>query len=437
MKKVVAALVVLAMIALMAPAAFATGECASIPVKSGTETISETGAIEIFFTPDADGVLTVTLSGNPGYKIWVYRGADGGSVGLAKNGSAEATYEYELAANVAYRVCITGYYDWAAAAATITYAVSFTEAETELPPVQIDKSDAMLEIGENTVDLLENTMVSLYEFIPAEAGVYTITVNDGVTMATYGFAAWNKIAAAENGVLVHTATAANQTILIGLTADAVSATVTLEKTGEYTPVAQREYVSYTPNCPVISDFEDPSGLVSIDVNKQQTVVLGNDGYYHLGAANGPIVYVNLNNTQFTLSVLYDAGAPITMRGIYTDENGEVLYYDFIAMIGGDYYNYSKENDYHPLNKDLMIFLKAYGKSQGWYKAHTSSFEVIRSGEFLEESAWLACCYSTVSSVEPGEGGPYEGGDSGMLDVMIVMAIAALCGAVTVVKKKEF
>ena len=48
MKKIIAALMVLAMVLTMAPAVFAaeTALADSIPVKSGTESITETGAIE-------------------------------------------------------------------------------------------------------------------------------------------------------------------------------------------------------------------------------------------------------------------------------------------------------------------------------------------------------------------------------------------------------
>ena len=135
-----------------------------------------------------------------------------------------------------------------------------------------------------------------------------------------------------------------------------------------------------------------------------------------------------------------------MRGIYIDENGESHYYDFMEMIGGDYYQYSKENDYHPLNKDLMIFLKSYGKDQGWYNTTTSAFATIKSGEFLEASAWLASCYSTVSSFEPEiedapidtpNETPDDTGDDGIMGAVIVMAIAAMGVTMVVTKKKVF
>ena len=436
----------------------------NVSIESGEGTISEIDAIEIFYTPTADGVLTVDISADPGFKFWVFEAATDASLTLPESGES-GTYTYNLEAGVEYRVYIIGYYEHAESAAVITYDVSFAAQEIEQPPVDIDKSDVILELGDNNVDLLENTIVSLYEFTPAEPGIYTITVGDGVTMSTYTFTQY-LIEEAVNGVIEHTATAAEQTVLIGLSAETASVTVTIEKTGSYTPPAQIEYETYEPENTVVEECETPDGLENIDITVEQNVVLGDDGYYHLGTADGPVIYVNLNNDQFTLANLYGAGAPITMRGVYVDEDGVEHYYDFINMIGSDYYSYSLENDYHPLNADLMIFLKAYGTAQGWYNAGTSYFEAITSGEFEEESAWLASCYIAVEDDTDDDNTgddntgddntgddntgddntdddttdddvPADTGSIGIFGAIVAMAFSAVGGAAVVAKKKEF
>ena len=474
MKKIIAVLAVLAMVLTMAPAVLAVeGTSRAVAVKSGTESITDTGAIEFYYNAITSGVLTVTLSADTGYRITVSNAATDESIGLPISGTS-GTHTYNLAAGAKYHIYIIGYKNWGEAAATITYEATFQAEELEIPPVEIDKSEVDLVLGDNVVDLLDNTTVSLYQFVPAEPGIYTITAA-GAEIATYGFAAWNLIAQGENGVVEHTATAAEQTILIGLTADTASVTVTVEKTGEYILPDVIEYVDYTPVNDLVADFEDPTDLVNIDINKEQNVVLGSDGYYHLGTAAGPVVYVNLNNDQFTLAILFSAGAPITMRGIYVDDEGQEHYYDFMNMITQLYYEYSREYDYHPLNKDLMVFLKAYGKSQGWYNVETSAFETIQSGEFVEESAWLASCYSTVAYVEPGlpeetppaestpaettpaettpaettpaETAPAETtpatkdetpatGDNSALVLMFAMMLVSACGMFVIVNKKQ-
>ena len=364
---------------------------------SATDATISADGLDIPFTPDADGILTVVISGNPGYEVVVFETETDATIGLPKKGSTEQTLTFELIAGTAYTIRISGYdaAAWDYAEATISYDITFEAAELEVEIADLDKTETILDLGENTIDMMENTIVSLFEFTPAEPGVYTFTVENG-DIAIYGFSAWNLITEGENGVVEYTVTAAEQTLLVGITADAASVTLKVEKTGDYTPEEAIEYETYEPTDDLVEDFEEPADLENIDITVEQNVILGDDGYYHLGTANGPIIYVNLNNDQFTLALLYDAGAPITMRGIYVDEDGVAHYYDFMSMITSLYYSYSLENDYHPLNTDLMIFLKAYGTSQGWYNPNTSGFETITDGEFEEESAWLASCYISTA-----------------------------------------
>ena len=427
---------------------------------SATDATIDADGYDINFTPESDGILTIVISGNPGYKVDVIEANTDATIGLPESGSAEQTLTYELVAGTDYIIRVYGYdaAGWDYAESTVSYDVSFEAAELEVEIVDIEKSETVLDLGENTVDLLENTIVSLYEFTPAEPGIYTITV-EGAEIGVYGFSAWNLIAEGENGVVEYTVTAAEQTLLVGVTADAASVTIKIEKTGSYTPPAQIEYETYEPENTVVEEFETPDGLENIDITVEQNVVLGDDGYYHLGTADGPVIYVNLNNDQFTLANLYGAGAPITMRGVYVDEDGVEHYYDFIDMIGSDYYSYSLENDYHPLNTDLMIFLKAYGTAQGWYNAGTSYFEAITSGEFEEESAWLASCYIAVEDdttdeptdeptdqptdeptdepTDDEDDVPADTGSIGIFGAIVAMAFSAVGGAAVVAKKKEF
>ena len=229
-----------------------------------------------------------------------------------------------------------------------------------------------------------------------------------------------------------------------MTAEADSVTIKIEKTGEYTPSNNHEYVEYEAvDTPVEGVDVEEDDLVNVDITKEQTVVIDEDGFYHLGTVDGPLVYVNLNTDQFTLAILYNAGAPITMRGIYEGEDG-VYYYDFMNMITSNYYDYSTECDYHPLNTDLMIFLQAYGTSQGWYNPATSGFEAIAEGEFNADSAWLASCY-ILADAEIPEGGNGNGngngnaqtGDLGIIGAAIAMTVSAIGGVAVVAKKKEF
>ena len=457
--------------------AYAQSAPAGESVASGTESVTATGSVDIFFTPDANGILSVTISADPGYKIWVFNAATDESIGLPESGATGA-HTYELEAGVAYRIQIIGYADWSEAAATITYDISFASAQIAPDMIEIEKSNVVLELGENNVDLLENTIVSLFDFVPAEAGTYKFTVPAGVTLAQYGYAAWNLMETAENGVLEVVATAAEQTIMIGLSGDVSSVNVIIEKTADYVAPQETIYQNYTQTTPVDSNFEMPQGeFVSIDITQKQTIVLGNDGYYHLGSFDGPVILVNLNSDGFTLATLYGAGAPITMRGEkYTGEDGKTYCYDYMSFITGGYYDYSRVNDYHPLNADLMAFFQDYGTAQGWYMQGLSGFAAINAGGFNEESAWMVAMGTVAgfngSATDPdagnqggntdNQGGNTDnqggntgnqggntgnqggntgstnpaGGDFGVVAAAIAMGMSAICGTAVIVKKKK-
>ena len=404
--------------------------------------ISDTEAIEFFFTPDADGILTLNIEANPGFKFWVYETATDATLSLPQSGTADS-YQYEVCANTEYRIYIIGYYEWSEVAATVSYEATFQTSELNADLIEIDESTTELVEGEQNVELLPNTTTTLFNFYAPVAGVYTITVPEGMTLALYTVS-WFAYETAEGNTLAFTATADGQGFLIGLSGAEDAFNVSIEKNGDYIPEAPTTYENYEPTCPVDEDFEMPDGTVnSIDITVEQTIVLGNDGYYHLGSFDGPVILVNLNSAGFALAALYDAGAPITMRG----EKNEGFCYDYMSMITGNYYSYSQEQDYIPLNADLMAFFKDYGAAQGWYKQGLSSFDVINAGGFNEESAWLAAMVyvdgfnGSATGPNAGQGG--EGGDNvqtgdfGIIAATVALSVSAIFGTAVIAKKREF
>ena len=130
-----------------------------------------------------------------------------------------------------------------------------------------------------------------------------------------------------------------------------------------------------------------------------------------------------------------------MRGEkFQDENGDLFCYDYMNMIAfGDYYSYSQECDYYPLNADLMAFFQDYGAAQGWYNANFSNFEAIKTGEFNEESAWMIALVYIADDAgdQGGEGGDNaQTGDFGIVAASLALSLSAICGTALIVKKKE-
>ncbi len=412
-------------------------EIESAPMSGEDVAVGADESLEIYYTPTTNGVLTIDISGTPGYSVLVQNVTTEDTVGLPHESSQPQAATYELEAGVEYKITLTGFSTdtWSAADATLTYEVTFEGGELTPAVEDLAESDVALVIGEQTVDLLPNAITTLYGFTATEAGVYTLTIPNDAIAELYS-AAWISYQICDGNTLVFTATADGQEFLIGLTSEENSMDVTIAKTGSYTPPAQIEYKDYEATDKVVENFEEPENLVNLDISKEHTLVLGTDGFYHLGAANGPIVYVNLNSDQFVMANLLGAGAPTVMRGTYVDEEGNEHHYDFMSLISNKYYDYSREQDFHPLNTDLMIFLKAYGTAQGWYNENTSGFEAILSGDFLEESAWLAACYSTVEYVKAPAGNA-QTGDPIVVAAAVALGVSSICGTALIAKKKEF
>ena len=441
----------------------------SAPMSAENVDISADESIDVYFTPIQDGILTVNISADPGFKFWVYE------TPTLPESDVSGTYTYELVAGVEYQISIIGYYDWSEADATISYNITFEGGEIGGAIEDLDESTVELVVGEQNVELLANAITTLYNFTAPEAGVYTVTIPDEAFAELYNVA-WISYQISEGNTLVFTATADEQGFLIGLTSELDFVNIKIEKTGTYTPPAETTYLDYEATVEFDEDFVMPEGEVtSVDITAAQTVVLGTDGYYHLGTANGPILYVNLNSEGFTLATLMSAGAPITMRGEkFEGQDGQLYCYDYMNLIAyGDYFGYSYDNDYYPLNDDLMAFFQDYGAAQGWYNADFSGFDAIKAGGFNEESAWMVALVYIADDANQGGNTGNEGGntgnqggntgnqggntgneggntgneggntgnnattgDFGVIAAAVALGMSAICGTAVIAKKKE-
>ena len=93
---------------------------------------------------------------------------------------------------------------------------------------------------------------------------------------------------------MYTFTDPEQSIYVAIFTWYNSVNITVEKTADYVEVVIPE--EYYENKMDPEDFElelnEGDEIVQIDVTdgKEDKVVLGEDGFYHYGTANGPIVY---------------------------------------------------------------------------------------------------------------------------------------------------
>ncbi|MBQ6839593.1 MAG: hypothetical protein IJO45_02755, partial [Oscillospiraceae bacterium] len=354
------------------------------------------------YTPTTNGTMTLVISGTKGFKAEV-KDAEGGTIGLPRSFSsgAEQTLTFELTAGITYTTRIVGYVNYDEGTSVVTYSASWTPAEgsgeTEKLEYEVDYDHA-LALGDNALTLLDTAITTIYEFEPAEVGVYTFTAPADAILGYWGGGAhFLNDPGSTTNTYEWTCTGVGQSAFIGISGVEGEFTVNVAKTGEYNPVVYTE-VEYE-NKAALSQFSLGDGTLGsyVDVSGVHTPVLGNDGYYHLDSADGDILLIDLNYQDIILSAKLNSDIP-TMY-LYTQEkleDGTYIKYSIANAIKA-YEAVMDENGYYPLTEDLIIFYRDYATDQGVW-----SFNQVTG-----ETPWMYCC-RTVSGLEGGQGG--EGGD---------------------------
>ena len=278
-----------------------------------------------------------------------------------------------------------------------TFFVNFYDVS----PYEI--SDTYLFEGENPVTtLMADT--TLFAFEPEEAAIYEVAVDKAdALLSQWGgsvFYVTGLEQEAIDGKFELTCTSVGQTFLIGLSGvDAANITVT--KVDEYIPPAAIEYVEYVNKHTPDNNFQLPEGeLIAIDITQPQTVVLGADSIYHYGTVDGPVVYVDM--TGVTYADLYACFYPTSgekvdrIRGTYIDADGNTCGYEFLTAMQA-YADALDTDGFYYLTEDLANYLQMHGTNQGWYIPEYSPFEIIKTGNFNADSAWLVAAYYLPSA----------------------------------------
>lgn len=404
--------------------------------------------VEISYKPLRDGILTVAFgASNPGWAFTIEMPDGTGT--LLEAGKDAATFEQEVFAGETYKVFLYAYLPdlYSFADGSISYKVSFHTANVNHDAVKEEYliADGALVLGNNNVTILENALNTLYEFAPTETGVYTFTAPEGVKIGNWNtpFSPNDQSGDNKTNVVEWTCTAVGQPVLIGITEDTTIAVVKKADAEIQEEIDYETYVNvHTPseNQLINLDEKEPT---PVDITKPQTVVRDEDGLYHLGTVDGPLLFVNLSNEGIDFMQGFFGGyGAHAMRGAYNDD-GIIKHYDFkeaMREYAEVIYNADTDNCLYPLTDDLAIFLKAYGGNQGWFKPGQTPYEAIR-GEHNADSAWLViCCYleEITSGGEVVDPTPSpETGDLSFAPIAIVMVLAVVGVIALVPAKKKF
>ena len=292
---------------------------------------------------------------------------------------------------------------------------------------------------------LEGGKTVFFLFVPSKDGVYEFSASVEGTVGYYG-APINAIAkpieplADENGVI--TLIVKNKNLgdsfesttpyLIGITADDEAVndclfTINRASDPEYT-IDDLPYTSITnPGSPesFFIGYKNWNVTVnSIDVTSKKTVVLGEDGYYHLGSADGEIIYVRINKESDFIASLYDICQTDLFCAYVYDENGEFVAKELYNSLIVQYSELADQSiGVYPLDDYLMRAIKNGGAQKGWWKQGSMNY-LFGTQTIDIESAWLfVCCTLTVDEGAGAEDNPIsveKSASSGIEDQRVII-----------------
>ena len=259
-------------------------------------------------------------------------------------------------------------------------------------------------IGEYYVALTAGDMTYLL-FVASRGGVFRVSADAQLALSIgyYGstsFVLTESAAQEVNNAIyleVYDDMVYNYAFVIGIMAedaDVTSCGLCVEYVGERVPTAEDLPWNDVMPSHALTQFTKPEGTVkNFDVMSDALTVVynQNDGYYHVGSADGPVLMLSLANDSPYMDALTTVCNNMRL-GVYEyDDAGNVLAKDsYNELIWA--YAAVADGGYYPLDKTLADMMIVVGAYMGWYDA-SSPMSLFGAAPVVPEHAHLfACAY---------------------------------------------
>ena len=317
---------------------------------------------------------------------------------------------------------------------TYTVSLSFTDGVVRhYQPVTLtpDAAAATVRVAENVSDetgklygepvhyvkvggtyvTLQSDIDNYFLFAPEEEGIYKFTTSDPSAQISYWGGnihyIWNQTANTDFADNAFTREVKTENLgvvhIIGVTG-AEDAIIEITRIGgpTYDPIRESAWVPYTLSW-LPTTFKLPAGttLTNVDVTGStdyyKIVLNETDGFYHVGSADGPVLYMNLGTDAPYVSMyqlLGLTGFGGTRFGHYFfDENGEFLYKESYND-GMIMYAQKISSGVYPVTADLAYMMQMGGEDKGWWDESNPNYLFgDLSAPLNKEIAWMfACCF---------------------------------------------
>ena len=145
-----------------------------------------------------------------------------------------------------------------------------------------------------------------------------------------------------------------------------------------------------------------------------TVVKGADGYYHLGTADGPVVYMRITTASPYIAPFKDINESGQLCR-YFYEDGKFKYKEHYGVAMNAYIAAADvKSGVYPLDEGLKYIVQNTGEYLGWWNESAMNYLFTEVNE-VTENAWLfACCIIETEKVGADSSAPVIVGDEGKL-----------------------
>ncbi len=241
---------------------------------------------------------------------------------------------------------------------------------------------------------LTGTDIRFFLFTPEETGVYTFTTTNPAAAIGYwstSFYAFNCSADyVKDNVCTLEVKAVGPTYVISVSGgEGITGTVLkIVRTGDVqeNPVVYENYKgTSTPTVPYVAEVSGSKTYLNLAT--QQTLVKGDDGLYHLGSADGPVVYMDLKGTRYGISISAVVNNSAMVKYEF-DENGTpIKRIDYTNCMLSYVNNADATHGVYALTDDLITIMQNHGNHACWYDS-TSPAYLFGADAVLDGQGWM-------------------------------------------------
>lgn len=202
--------------------------------------------------------------------------------------------------------------------------------------------------------------------------------------------------------------------------------IVVTRTGDPTPPPEEIDAGVVEAEQVLAEvYGEQEGVrIPVDAITPETVVLGSDGFYHVGSETGPVLVAKLiggNRFLFdgTDLINVESGGNRLLHPVILDQEANTrTSYDYTEFVAA-YSDVCNADGVVPVTEELADFLKLYASQAGYPVAPEDP-----AGEASEGNGWLLFCYyyqTSVSEFVEGNGtqaSPYVVNTDGIYSVTV-------------------